>query len=274
MNNDLALPALPEALRDRAAELLDSTAAHEWCDTAPARLTEAAVRWQVTLANPVAGGRGGWLWFGHNQAGPVALKLPIADIDSHLQAQRELANTGVGAPVQAHDMKLGALLLTWADARPLQRTGTGSLHEQAVLATLRRFEQVRPATELPSLHSWLAKRLTVTPADVSSQWPVPSPDEHAAALERLAALPDDRRLCHGDLNPGNMLVDRNGHITFVDARGVSGDACYDLATFIAKTYRAADRRQLEQHARRAAGVCGFDDGLTVAWLQVLRTARA
>ncbi len=76
-------------------------------------------------------------------------------------------------------------------------------------------------TVLPSLHERLAERIQSVPELTGRQ--------KTALLERLAALPEGRSLCHGDFHPDNILFTTRGPviIDWIDAS--AGNPLADVA---------------------------------------------
>jgi Ser/Thr protein kinase RdoA (MazF antagonist) len=74
---------------------------------------------------------------------------------------------------------------------------------------------------LPSVHARLRDRL---------ESPLVPDDVRAAALGRLARLPEGDRLCHGDFHPANVLRSAAGGALAIDwTAAASGDAAADVA---------------------------------------------
>ena len=91
-------------------------------------------------------------------------------------------------------------------------------------------------------------------------------------LERLAALPDGDRLCHGDFHPYNVLGEP-GEATIVDwpdaTRGApAADVC---RSFLLIRHHSAELAQAYLDAY--VGASGLAEGEVLAWLPVLAAAR-
>ncbi len=86
-----------------------------------------------------------------------------------------------------------------------------------------------------------------------------------AGLERLvAACPDDRRVIHGDLLAGNVLVDSDRLTGVFDwGNSLVGDPLYDVAwlTFWAPWHPAIDATRIRAMARELFGGSGLDERL-------------
>lgn len=88
----------------------------------------------------------------------------------------------------------------------------------------------------PSIVPWLRARLTDPPSDDQPphRRPEPAAVRQAATvvLDQLAAdMPD--ALCHADLSPPNVLHG-GSQLWFIDPRGMSGEAAYDIAVLALK----------------------------------------
>ncbi|MFE0024012.1 phosphotransferase [Amycolatopsis sp. NPDC059021] len=94
-----------------------------------------------------------------------------------------------------------------------------------------------PAECLPSLVSWLRRRLTNSHlADLPPGQTVAPLVERKRALELLDELAADFRpgLCHGDPSPWNVLRGPGGRWTLIDPRGLQGEVEYDAAVMAVK----------------------------------------
>lgn len=82
--------------------------------------------------------------------------------------------------------------------------------------------QSQKAPMLPDLKEKLARQInSITELDASQRYEL---------LTRLASMPHHRKLCHGDFNPSNIIVAKNGKMTVVDwAHATQGNGSADAA---------------------------------------------
>lgn len=75
---------------------------------------------------------------------------------------------------------------------------------------------------LPDLKEKLARQInSITELDASQRYEL---------LTRLESMPHHSKLCHGDFNPSNIIVGKNGKMTVVDwAHATQGNASADAA---------------------------------------------
>ena len=159
------------------------------------------------------------------------------------------------------------LLMTRMPGRPLGETMLAAADpsgEVVLLADLHRQMHRHSAPELVPLKTRLADRL----ARVRQL----SEAERAGLLERLAALPDGDRLCHGDFHPFNIMIDgdRAGIIDWLDA--TSGPPEADVArTYLLALHNLPTLAEPYLAARLRGAA--FDRQDIAAWLPVLAGAR-
>ena len=82
--------------------------------------------------------------------------------------------------------------------------------------------QSKKAPMLPDLREKLARQInSITELDASQRYEL---------LTRLESMPHHSKLCHGDFNPSNIIVGKNGKMTVVDwAHATQGNASADAA---------------------------------------------
>lgn len=242
---------------------------------------------EPTAARPLAGGRGGRTWRVDAKAGSFVLHRRTARGSESTAAKAvrrerrctDLAHAaGVGAQVVAADEERGLLLIRWIPGRAL--TGPRLLEPQTLDGV---------ATALRMLHAGALPRHRVRPADDRRRYlkaarastdPLvgvlvgteAALDELVEAL--LATVPHDV-LVHGDVVPGNVIVDAHRtHLVDFEYAG-RGDAAFDLGNLVASASfdRAAARRLVRAY-------CGDDpldqrqrlDTRTKAWARVAQGA--
>ncbi|MGH3448411.1 MAG: phosphotransferase [Nocardioidaceae bacterium] len=91
-----------------------------------------------------------------------------------------------------------------------------------------------------------------------------------AILDDLARSSGDHALCHGDAQPGNILLGVGGQLYFVDARGILGEPAYDAAVLAVEVSDEMERRRV---ASVLAKRVGLDHARVQAWLTIVTAAR-
>lgn len=77
-----------------------------------------------------------------------------------------------------------------------------------------------------------------------------SKEVKAALKKRLASLPEGVELCHGDFNPSNVIIDKNGDECVIDwAHASTGSALQDAAGTYLWFLLAEDKRGAEEYLR-------------------------
>lgn len=250
----------------RAVTLLGAAPGARWCTRVAERVPAVAAALGLGRLEVWDRGRSSWLLTAEGPDGPVVVKAPVVDPAGHFAAQRVLASAGVGPEIVYTDDVVA--VMERVPGVPLGEVCYPHLHLPGVAAALERLSAAPAEVDgLGSLVEWLAPRVAATPAGVA-----PSPelrDEAAAALEGLAGGVDGP--CHGDLDPGNVVVGRDGAVRLVGARGVRGDVHYDLATLAVKA--GGDRAGAERLAVWLAGSVGLDGDRAVGWVPVVLAAR-
>lgn len=229
-----------ERLRPRAVELLGPDEGMAWPPRCAASVRWAVDSWRLRSLRPLPAARGGLVLAGVRDGLPVVVKVPIVDPSRHLRAQLALATCGVGPAVLEADVERGVLLLEFVDAVPLERGGDPA-HRRSAAALLPRLHD-GSQQEFPDLVDWLRPRLLSEPVDRARHARVS--DAHRAealgVFDELTAEAVPARVVHADVNVGNVLVSRSGHVVLIDARGVCGDPAYDYALLAVKTADRAD----------------------------------
>jgi aminoglycoside phosphotransferase (APT) family kinase protein len=122
-----------------------------------------------------------------------------------------------GRPGLVMDRVDGTDLLTTIARRPW----TFARSARALGRLEARLHDVVAPPSLPDLRERLDQRIETAPHL--------SPRLRADARRLLAGLPDGDRVCHGDLHPGNVILDANGPVLIDWTNAARGDPTADLA---------------------------------------------
>ena len=110
----------------------------------------------------------------------------------------------------------GPSLLDWLGNKPWRLWSVGRLLAEAHASV-----HARTAVDLPARRAILARR-------IGRASPLGDP-ARSAALKALESLPDGDTLCHGDLNPGNVLRTPQGPVVIDWVDAARGDPLADVA---------------------------------------------
>ncbi len=211
-----------------------------WLSTVPTLVQRAAHRWQLQVGEPFGVGTASWTAPATMADGtPVVLKISFP----HEEARYEAVALGMwrgSAAVEllAHDAEDWALLLRRAHPGTTLLATPGSPEQQidacvGVLANLHR----APIADLgvPILRE-VAHYWVTLASERASRWMSLLGDRVAIVsrgIEQLRAFAGDDAptvLLHGDLNPGNILLDDPGtpHWLAIDPKPMLGDPAYEL----------------------------------------------
>jgi streptomycin 6-kinase len=133
--------------------------------------------------------------------------------------------------------------------------------------------QPAPTPSMPSIFDWLRERLEDDElSDLAPGSTIAPRSERTAALRMLGKLATDASpgLCHADASPWNVLAYGDGGWQFIDPRGMSGEAAYDVATLGLKISRDRPVLTITAQLARAGGV---DPMRAQAWVTVVNAAR-
>jgi Ser/Thr protein kinase RdoA (MazF antagonist) len=92
-----------------------------------------------------------------------------------------------------------------------------------------------------------------------------------AALDRLAGLPTDRSVCHGDMHPGNVVMTERGPVTIDWVTASSGTALADVARTLMLLRDSPLPEDLDTDARRT--LTGLRDAFADAYLAAYGRSR-
>nr|WP_275941458.1 aminoglycoside phosphotransferase family protein [Planosporangium mesophilum] len=126
---------------------------------------------------------------------------------------------------------------------------------------------------MPSIVDWLRHRLEDDHlTDLRPGATIAPAHERRVALDVLDQLAADLRpnLCHGDVQPGNMLAGGGERWKLIDPRGMAGETAYDVAVLTIKIALYAASKEL---VARVSGLADLDSERVAAWITVASTAR-
>lgn len=248
----------------------------------PERLAELTSRWELSLGEPLPIGIGGFLVSAQTTEGQEAiLKLSptggAQDRVNELEAYALGRWQGDGAVRRfMADPAAGALLLE----RCSPGAGIDTIPEEEMLAagcTVARRLQRRPDAEDERL-------LTSAVADVAQRavrlgdWmdrigrPLSPPAARllAEVHEELARYEGPLVVCHGDLNPGNLLSAQRARWLAIDPLPVIAPAAYDAVSLVwsKRSWLLGEpeaARRLSARIELAAGTLGVPQRAVWAW---------
>lgn len=156
-------------------------------------------------------------------------KHPKVDIFNEAMETVRVEETGLDIPklqkIERIDGKW-AIFLEYKDGKTLEEMmRVDSANEDKYMedfVDLQLSVQSKKAPMLPNLKEKLARQInSITELDASQRYEL---------LTRLASMPHHRKLCHGDFNPSNIIVAKNGKMTVVDwAHATQGNGSADAA---------------------------------------------
>ena len=158
------------------------------------------------------------------------------------------------------------VLMSRAPGQPLMDAALR--HDTAAMATglarLHRLVHAQPGAPLAGYKARLARNLGAAP--------LLGDRDRARLLDRLEALPDGDRLCHGDFHPANIIgsLEAPVIIDWLDASQgpAEADAC---RTYLLALHHMPDLA--EPYLEAYVGLAGFSRGQVTDWLPVIAGAR-
>lgn len=231
---------IPTALTDPGGAA-STPAGAAWVATLPALVDRAATRWQLRLGEPFGVGTASWTAPGALPDGtPVVLKISFPHDEARYEAVALALWRGSAAvELLAHEAEDWALLMRRAHpGTPLLATpGTPEQRIEACLGVLANLHQAPIAdVGVPVLRD-VAGRWTAIASERASRWSSLIGDRMPVVergIERLYYFSRDHApstvLLHGDLNPGNLILDDPGtpHWLAIDPKPMLGDPAYEL----------------------------------------------
>jgi streptomycin 6-kinase len=271
---------VPEVLRH---SMTGAEGGLAWLDDLPERVRRAVDRWDLTLGEPFTSGMSAWAAPGTTGAArPVVLKLsyPHSEAREEGRALRVWGGNGAVELLDADDddwallldrLEPGSTLAEAAlDPAAHVRVGAGVLARMGTVAAGDDgFDRLSDAAA--ALADLAEERL----ARLAPAAPVPIDvglcREAVDLLRTLPGTAPTRRLLHGDLNPGNILLDeRRSAVRWVaiDPKPLVGDPAWDpwpLLTQVGRWTDAPSATELAERTGRFADLSGVDAWRIAAW---------
>ncbi|WP_420111045.1 aminoglycoside phosphotransferase family protein [Pseudactinotalea sp.] len=232
--------AIPTALTQPGGA--GSTAAGAaWLESVPALVERAAQRWQLQVGEPFGVGTASWTAPATTADGtPVVLKISFPHDEARYEAVALALWRGSAAvELLAHEADDWALLMRRAHpGTPLLATpGTPEERIEACLGVLANLHQAPIADVGVPILREVAQRWVAVASERATRWHGLLA-QHTGIVTRgidlLRAFAADTAaptvLLHGDLNPGNLILDDPGtpHWLAIDPKPMLGDPAYEL----------------------------------------------
>lgn len=232
--------AIPTALTQPGGA--GSTAAGAaWLATVPDLVERAVQRWQLQVGEPFGVGTASWTAPATLPDGtPVVLKLSFPHDEARYEAVALAMWRGSAAvELLAHEAEDWALLMRRAHpGTPLLATpGTPDQRIDACLGVLANLHQAPVADVGVPLLPAVCGRWVAVASERATRWVALLGDRVSIVtrgIEMLRAFAADDGaptvLLHGDLNPGNLILDDPGtpHWLAIDPKPMLGDPAYEL----------------------------------------------
>ncbi|WP_405625014.1 aminoglycoside phosphotransferase family protein [Streptomyces sp. NBC_01396] len=244
---------------------------HEWLDTAPATIQEAAQAWGLGVTGLYDAGHASLLATATDHHGAPLLIKAWPDRDRY---RREIAAlrfwyTGPETVVQAADDRNAVAVLVMVGGRP---GGSSRPHEEELLVAeaLRHLHELGASSapsDLPPLEEYVTKE--VVPRIHRRQASTGHGDLTRSALAELIGLhnvPQRTTLLHGDLYRENIPFGHDGRPVLLDPVPMVGDALFDWAFWI--VYYEVGQRT-DQRLRRAFQTSGISVSELLPWCVLL-----
>lgn len=212
-----------------------------WLANVPTLVARAADRWQLQVGEPFGVGTASWTAPATTTDGtPVVLKISFPHDEARYEAVALALWRGSAAvELLAHEADDWALLMRRAHpGTPLLATpGTPEQRIDACLGVLANLHRAPVADVGVPILREVAQRWVAIASERATRWQGLLA-EHGAIVARAIELlqifsADDVAptvLLHGDLNPGNLILDDPGtpHWLAIDPKPMLGDPAYEL----------------------------------------------
>jgi Ser/Thr protein kinase RdoA (MazF antagonist) len=155
--------------------------------------------------------------------------MPAAAAEYEARIARSVAAAGAPVPAVGEVVEVkgpqGIVYerVTGPSLMDLMQADPGTIpHYASLLAELHAALHAQPAVlALPAQRARLAEH-------IAAAEPL-SPAQRAAALEKLAGMPEEGALCHGDFHPGNIIMAERGPVIIDWVDAARGSAAADVA---------------------------------------------
>lgn len=100
-------------------------------------------------------------------------------------------------------------------------------------------------------------------------------EKRAELMEKLAAMPESDRVCHGDFSPGNIIIAAYGTPYIIDWSHVTqGEPAADAArTFLLFTV-AGENEHAEKYLKTYCKLSGTDEAYVRSWIPLVAATQA
>lgn len=223
---------LPATLA-RSLRTFPPDVAESWVATLPARLEQAADRWNIEIGEPFEpGGVTSYVAPAVDDAGRrLVYKITVPHAESRAEAMALRAYAGNGAVrLEAHASESWELLLERADPGTDLWAADAAQCDEVACELARRLWQESDDEGIPTVAATASAWADVTERRlITSDVPwITEPVERGVDL--LRTLPHesgDRMLLHGDFHPGNILAARREPWLVIDPKPLIGDPAFE-----------------------------------------------
>lgn len=236
-------------------------AAHEWLNSVPTAIADAATQWSLTVT-------------GYHDVGCASV-IALADDENHVshvikawyeptRYRHEIAALRLwGPPVApavthiADHLTIAALLLV-AD-RPGGATAPAKEYDVVAHGLRRLHSRARASEGFPSLESYIdgdvLPRIHRRASVLGSEIPQSCLIRGMEAMNRLPSQLDERVLLHADLYRENVVFGEDGRPVFIDPLPMTGDRMFDWAFWTVYYDLTRDPSHRLLTAARVGGIC-------------------
>lgn len=269
-------PSVISAVRNRWPDVAD-----DWAQQVMADFNGLCSRYRATPVQ-ILPARFGFVAAVDTSCGPLVMRS-TPDPAGWAQATVAQALAGYGVAPRVHEI-FSTRASTWTimdqivPGVSLASSAPSTIRPEAITDMFRAIAD-RPAplaVGIQKITDWLRQRLTeANGSDLpTGQSVAPAEDRRRALalLDTLVAADDINYLCHGDSHLGNILIGDAGQLLWIDPRGVTGEAGYDIAVFSLKASRY-DIAGAQAMASHIAGLTGTEVDRAQSWVIIARAAR-